>query len=566
MKTIRLNRAFSALIAAALITGLFAGALRAAAAEVGESAPVLISRAPLAPIPAGGGGQLTLQFENRGDTPLKNPIATVTPSEGLTLWGAAFSFALDEIAPGGTGSITFELRAAATAAAAQSVGVELRFVAPDGAQQTASDRIPVPVEPRPAVVQPTIAVSRSGLAHPIRSGEPVTLNLTFENRGDAAATGMSASLSPTDGINLLGGSATLQLPDLAPGKSAVVPVRLQGAREIASEGQALSVELRFAYESAGVPTAASQSDRLNLPAAVSTASTAPEKTDAPVPNIVVKSFTFGDKPAEAGGKFPLSVVFENTGVLRCENIVVTVDGGESFTVDGGTNTLHYKALGAGATLSQTLNMQTVPAAKSGAQPISISFKYEYLDGARRASVSSELRLTVPVSQPNRFEVTPPAAPTLEQGSEGELIFSYVNKGKGEIANLEAELVGKGFVSPAASQYLGNVAPGSSGNIGFALTPDKTGKLKLTVKIRYEDADQNQQTAEFPLTVEVSPAAAEEPFDPVEEPAQSGSPVGWILLAVVLLGAAGAAVLVAHRLKKAAVAAPDEWDWSVDEEE
>ena len=43
-------------------------------------------------------------------------------------------------------------------------------------------------------------------------------------------------------------------------------------------------------------------------------------------------------------------------------------------------------------------------------------------------------------------------------------------------------------------------------------------------------------------------------------------MGWILLAVVLLGAAGAAVLVAHRLKKAAVAAPDEWDWSGDEGE
>ena len=105
--------------------------------------------------------------------------------------------------------------------------------------------------------------------------------------------------------------------------------------------------------------------------ATAASSSAQQKTDAPVPNIVVKSFTYGDgKTVAAGAKFPLSFTFENTGSLTCENIVVIVDGGESFTVDGGTNTAHYKSLGAGKEQKQELNMQALPAAKSGAQSIS----------------------------------------------------------------------------------------------------------------------------------------------------------------------------------------------------
>ena len=37
-------------------------------------------------------------------------------------------------------------------------------------------------------------------------------------------------------------------------------------------------------------------------------------------------------------------------------------------------------------------------------------------------------------------------------------------------------MGEGFESPAKVQYLGNVAAGTSGSIGFALTPEAAGAL------------------------------------------------------------------------------------------
>ena len=126
MKTSFLTRAAAALLAltaafAALAAG---GGLRAAAAtaeEAGAAAQVLISRSSLSPIPAGSEAQLTLSFENRGDSALREPVAFVTPSEGLTIWGEASSFALNEIPAGGTGSVSLTLRAAESATAAQKL-------------------------------------------------------------------------------------------------------------------------------------------------------------------------------------------------------------------------------------------------------------------------------------------------------------------------------------------------------------------------------------------------------------------------------------------------------------
>ena len=546
------------------------GALRAnaATAEGADGAPpVIISRSEIAPIPAGGTAQLTLTFQNLGKMPLKTPVASVSPSEGLFISGGASSFALDEIPAEGSASCALQLTAAGTAAAAQSISVELRFAYDTDAgtaQGTASEKLSVPVAAKEAAVQPPLAVSRSAISSPISPGEEFIVKLTFQNRGDVTAAGVSAAVTPSESLSILNETSTFPLPDLLPGKSAEIQIRLRGAKEIASENQSLAVELRFAYESAGVPTSASQSDRVNIPAHAAAADSqkTASKPDAPVPNIVVKSFSYGEKAVAAGSSFPLSVTFENTGSVKCENIVVTVDGGENFTVNGDTNTAHYAALGAGRSQTQKLEMQAIPTAKSGAQPISIAFKYEYLDAARRATVTSEVRLTVPISQPNRFQIQPPAAAELEEGAEGELIFSYVNKGKGEIANLEAELVGDGFTSPARSQYLGNVTAGGSGSIGFALTPDQAGELKLTVRISYEDADQKQQTQEFPLTMKVNAFTPDDSFEEPQEPEQPPFPWKYVALAAGLATAGAVALILwTKRGKKNTDAPLENWDWS-----
>lgn len=526
---------------------------------------VLISRSEMADLPAGSEAEITVSFRNLGDVALKSPVAAFTPADGISLAGGASSFLLEDIPGGGTGSVTLKVRAADSASGAQSLGVELRFSYGEDAPAsgTASDRLTIPVKAKPAATQPLVLISRSDISSPISPGEVFDLVLTFKNTGSVTVKNAAASVSPSEGLSLLNAASTFPVADIAPGKTSSITVKLQGASQIASASQSLSVDLRYTYDSAGAATSATASDRLNIPAKAASAASSAEK---PVPNVVVQKFEYGGKPVAAGGRFPLSFTFENTGTVKVENIVVTVDGGECFTVDGGSNTSHYDALGAGKTLTQELPMQAVPTCKSGAQAITVSFKYEYVDAGKRAPVTSDIRLSVPVSQPDRFQLNPPSAASFTAGEEGEITLAYVNKGRADIGNLEAQLVGEGFESPAKVQYLGNVAAGTSGSIGFALTPGAAGKLDLTVKVTYEDADLQVQTKEFPLSLTVEEGMPDIDLTVDDADAAPARPA-WlpVIPATAALAAAGgtAFFLVKRLRRKAAGDDPvaDAWSWA-----
>lgn len=96
----------------------------------------------------------------------------------------------------------------------------------------------------------------------------------------------------------------------------------------------------------------------------------------PVPNVIITNFTYGDGSVPAGGKFDLGFSFQNKGSVAVQNMVISVDGGDGLTIAGGTNTFYVPQLAAGATQSQTVPMQALIDAKSGAQAVVVSFRYE----------------------------------------------------------------------------------------------------------------------------------------------------------------------------------------------
>lgn len=577
MKRSALRRTTAALAAVLALTALPMAALAdsetitvsppPAAADASVLPGVLISRSDMSDLPAGQETEITVSFRNLGDATLHKPVAAFSPSEGISLSGGASSFLLEDIPGSGTGTVKVKVRAADTASGAQTLGVELRYTYgedPTAQNGVSNDRLTIPVAGRPAASAPLVLIGRSDISSPISPNEVFDLDITFKNTGSVAVTGAAATVAPSEGLSLLNASSTFPVPDIAPGKTSTIKVQLQGAKEIASAAQSLSVDLRFTYTSAGTPTAGSAGDKVNIPAKAAASSTS---ADTPVPNIVVSKFDYGGKPVQAGGDFPLSFTFENTGSTRVENIVATVDGGECFTVSGGTNTAHYKDLAPGKTQTQQLPMQAVPTCKSGAQGIMVNFKYEYVDNGKRTPVTADIRLSVPVSQPDRFQINAPVSAGMPQaGSESEITLSYVNKGRADIGNLEASLVGEGFESPASVQYLGNVAAGSSGNIGFAFTPEQAGELKLTVKITYEDSDMQAQTKEFPLTLQVEEAAPEIDFSEDLPEEQPGLP-GWLPAIPIALAAIAAGVVLLLRLRKrkaeAAALGGESWNWQPD---
>lgn len=513
---------------------------------------ILISRSEIdKPLEAGQEVELKIHFQNLSTTRLKSPVATFTPTEGLIIAGGATSFVLEDIPAKKTGSVTIKVQAASVIQSpSQSLGVELKFNYFNNislTQGSATDKVSIPAVARESIPQPTVILTRSPMEKPISASEKRSITLTFQNAGSVKLASPVLSVAASESLVILNDTSTFLLKDIAPGGQESITVQVQATKEISSSSQSLSTELKFSYDNGTAMTQATASDRVNLSANPTTQTAEKPKPDASVPNIVIEEFTYGGQSVAAGSKFPLEFRFVNTGHLPVENVVVTVDGGESFAMDGSSNTFFYPSLPAGGTQNQSIPMQTLPTSKSGAQSVAVSFKYEFVDNEKRTQSTADIKISIPVFQPDRFQINNPTLPeTFTVGEEAEVTMAYVNKGKDDIANVEATVVGDGVETPARTQYLGNITAGSSGNIGFALTPMEPGETSLTLKISYENADQQVKTLEFPITLQAQEPAPVDDMPMDDIPMESGHTFPWIW---VLLGSAVLVVVVIVVVRK-----------------
>lgn len=422
---------------------------------------------------------------------------------------------------------------------------------------------PTPTPAPKEVPAPVVLITRSAQPKPLAANETADIVVTFQNTGKTRVQTPVASFSASEALTILNENSTFLLSDIEPGKSASVTVRVQAAKEIQSAGQSLQADLKFNYDSAGTLAQASTSEKLNLSASTTGDS---QKTDAATPNVVIQDFSYGEQAISAGGHFKLDFRFQNMGRLKIENVVVSVDGGENFALDGGTSTFYYDSLASRGDQRQSVPLMALPTAKSGAQPVTVSFKYEYVDGNKRAASSSEIKLSVPVVQQDRFQINAPTLPeSPNAGEELVLTLNYVNRGKTDVSNVEAFLEGDGFESPTKNQYVGNITAGTSGSVGFALTPSNSGKLKVVLKVTYEDPNLQQQTKEFPVELTVSEASIPDfdiDMEGMDEP--QGASFPWPVLGVIPAAAILIVLVVMVRKKRAAKADPapqaDNADW------
>lgn len=410
---------------------------------------------------------------------------------------------------------------------------------------------------------PPVLVTRSGLGKPLGANEAADITVTIQNAGSTRMIKPLASFSASESLIIANDVSTVVLPDLDPGKSTTVTLRVQAAKEIAAASQSLQVDLKYSYESAGQLLQATTSDKLNLSAAPST--TPGPGIDSATPNIVIRDFSYGQENIAAGARFQLNFRFQNMGRMKVENVVASIDGGENFALDGGTSTFYYDTLGSKAEQTQTVPLQALPTAKSGAQAVTVQFKYEYVDGGKRSAATSEIKMAVPVVQKDRFLVNAPNLPeSCAVGEECVLTLNYVNRGKTEVSNVEAAVEGDGVDATARTQYVGNIAAGSSGSIGFALTPNRSGPVKVTLKVSYEDPNLQPQTLEFPVELTAAEGADDGDLgmDVPEEDA-GGFKFPWpVLLVIPAAGlVAGAVVLIRRRKALAEVDNdPNRDDW------
>lgn len=288
-----------------------------------------------------------------------------------------------------------------------------------------------------------------------------------------------------------------------------------------------------------------------------------DKDQTTTPNLLVRTSTYGDA-VTAGSPFTLSLgLYATDGNETLNDVIVSLTLPENISLNGGSLSNYVGIMAAKSMRDVTFSV--LPAAGFTGTVADITVNMTAVGDITGKAVSSTTTISIPVSQPDRFEVgqLQLSADTMMVGDTGSVTLSYVNKGKNPIGNLEARLTGTNLGSESY-QYLGNLNAGTEGSVDFDITPDAAGNISGIITLNYEDASGNPRTISKDFTAtaeEVNYEDAMPDYDPsMDEPQQTGMPVwGWVLI-VVCVGVVVAVVVVVivrKRKKAKALTALDE---------
>ena len=422
-------------------------------------------------------------------------------------------------------------------------------------------------EPTPEVIpEPRAVFNSDGTSTSIAAGETKTITVYIQNAGTTAMRDPILTLK-SSGSLLIMGSQDYMLDDIRAGRDTAVIVTVKAPDKIESQMQTIDASLSFYYDNGTQLTGGSASGSVNVLSTVTKDTKDEETIASPTPIVILSKYNYGGSSVAAGSSTNLSFSFTNTSkTIKIENVMVTVTGGQDLMLNGSTNTFYFESVAASGSKTVTVPMKAAQLISASAQDVKIDVTYEYVDQNARKSGNATLSLSVPLYQPDRFEMSEPTSSyTGYVGEETSLTIDYVNKGKSAINNVEATISGD-IDTPTAYQRVGTIDGGKNGTIAFAVTPQLEGENQVKIVITYEDSNGNTKERVFEATVE---AMAYEPADPGmddpgmidPEPANT-FPWKYVIIAVVAALIVLLIVLRARKKKakqKAEQALWDKWD-------
>ena len=422
-------------------------------------------------------------------------------------------------------------------------------------------------EPTPETIpEPRAVFNSDGTSTSIAAGETKTITVYIQNAGTTAMRDPILTLK-SSGSLLIMGSQDYMLDDIRAGRDTAVTVTVKAPDKIESQMQTIDATLSFYYDNGTQLTGGSASGSVNVLSTVTKDTKDEETIASPTPIVILSKYNYGGSSVAAGSSTNLSFSFTNTSkTIKIENVMVTVTGGQDLMLNGSTNTFYFESVAASGSKTVTVPMKAAQLISASAQDVKIDVTYEYVDQNARKSGNATLSLSVPLYQPDRFEMSEPTSSyTGYVGEETSLTIDYVNKGKSAINNVEATISGD-IDSPTPYQRVGTIDGGKNGTIAFAVTPQLEGENQVKIVITYEDSNGNTKERVFEATVE---AMAYEPTDPGmddpgmidPEPAHT-FPWKYVIIALVVIAIIALIVLRARKKKakqKAEQALWDKWD-------
>ena len=267
-----------------------------------------------------------------------------------------------------------------------------------------------------------------------------------------------------------------------------------------------------------------------------------DKDQTTSPNLLVRSSSYGDS-VTAGTAFTLSLgVYATDGSEALNDVIIALTLPENISLKSGSLSSYVGSISPKQT--REVSFDIMPSAGFAGTVADITVNMSGTGAVTGKAVTATTTISVPVRQPNRFEVgqLELSSDTIYVGDTGSVTLTYVNKGKNAISNLEARLTGSNL-GAGGYQYLGNLNAGTEGSVDFDIVPDAAGTVSGVITLSYEDASGNPQTISKDFSVSAEEMNMDDSYyDPSMDdvqPEQTGMPV-W---AWVLIGVCGAVVII-----------------------
>ena len=269
------------------------------------------------------------------------------------------------------------------------------------------------------------------------------------------------------------------------------------------------------------------------------------------PTLMVQSVNYGGQSIEAGKTFTLTITSYNTSkTVALTDVTTSINLPAGLMLASGSNKELTTQVAAGGSYMSSFQMQADASAETG--PVNVTVDYTYYISGTSEPLSDSQTITVPLVQPDRFTFTTMDVPTeAYAGEEAYVSLDFVNKGKGVLYNLSAELSGD-MDNAGQTQYLGNLQSGTEGSVEFGVLASQAGTVSGVITLTYGDVNgiAKTQTKEFSISVMEMPSYDDMyPMDPgVDMPVETGFVMpwwGWLLIVIVVV----AVVVVVVRIVK-----------------
>lgn len=239
------------------------------------------------------------------------------------------------------------------------------------------------------------------------------------------------------------------------------------------------------------------------------------------PYVIVDEYSFagGSTQVAAGMDFMLNLNCINThSKIDLENIIMKVTTSDGLQLTSSSNTFFMDRLKRSDSFSKSLAISALSSAEAKSHTITVAFEYEYIaDGARKQGKMSQ-DISIPVVQADRFSADPITnVAEMTVGEEIDIISKYMNKSRGQLYNLTAELTCDESINcDEKIIHGGNLQAGASGEMEFALSASMAGSYDCEILYTYEDAMGNAKETRVPFTVTFIEAPTYEWDQPVME--------------------------------------------------